>query len=77
MVSSWRGGGGGGREDWWGETPRGIDSRRTLHSRIGRPVYSCREAEEEDEERGRRRAPARGKEQERVDRVSLTNASFL
>lgn len=60
-----------------GERPRGIDSRRTLHSRIGRPVYSCREAEEEDEERGRRRAPARGKEQERVDRVSLTNASFL
>lgn len=32
-----------------GEKPRGTDSRRTLHSRIGGPVYRCREAEEEEE----------------------------
>lgn len=59
-----------------GEKPRGTDSRRTLHSRIGGPVYRCREAEEE-EERGVRRVPVCGEEEERVDRVSLTNASFL
>lgn len=39
-----------------GEKPRGTDSRRTLHSRIGGPVYRCREAEEE-EERGGQKGP--------------------